>query len=572
MRELDGSTTGLKTSQVHRLEATFRRKVTGDELVSGELARHLVELSQELHRQVGVLVDRGGNVQHVIVGEPSRLYLPDVGRARAGSYRLRGLRLIRTELRGQGLTREDLADLSKLRLDAVVVIETEALAGGPRAVHFAYLVPDGATRTVTPTKESYSNLRELPPEAMGLIRDAESEMGRLFARDAKALVRDLAVVVSVHASGRGARTRAEQSVAEMEELARTAGVEVIDTVIQIRREIDPKTVLGQGKIEEITLRALELGAELLIFDRDLSPSQLRAITNSTDLKVLDRTMLILDIFARRAKSRDGKLQVELAQLKYALPRLVEKSTAMSRLTGGIGGQGPGETKLEIHRRRARDRINRLEKQIEQLSVQRNVRRKRRRSARIPQLAIVGYTNAGKSTLLNALTRSDVLAEDKLFATLDPTSRRVRFPSDHELVLTDTVGFIRDLPKDLVNAFKATLEELEEADLVLHVMDAADTLFDEKRKAVEAILAELGIDDIPRLVVLNKIDLANRLLVTAQRRATDGVPVSATTREGLPELITRVETEVFQARGGLANAQGLEPEDGLTFLGADEWVE
>lgn len=574
MRELDGSTSGLKTSQVHRLEATFRRKVAGDDLVSPELARHLVELSQELHRQLGVLIDRGGNVQHVIVGEPARLYLPDVGRVRAGTHRLRGLRLVRTELRGQGLTREDLADLSKLRLDAVVVIETEALVGGPRGIHFAYLVPDGATRTVTPKSESVSALRELPSDAMALVRAAESEMARLFARDAKAQVRDLAVVVSVHASGRGARARAEDSVAEMEELARTAGVEVVDTVIQIRREIDPKTVLGQGKIEEITLRALELGVELLIFDRDLSPSQLRAITNSTDLKVLDRTMLILDIFARRAKSRDGKLQVELAQLKYALPRLVEKSTAMSRLTGGIGGQGPGETKLEIHRRRARDRINRLEKQIEQLSVQRNVRRKRRRSARVPQVAIVGYTNAGKSTLLNALTRSDVLAEDKLFATLDPTSRRVRFPSDHELVLTDTVGFIRDLPKDLVNAFKATLEELEEADLVLHVMDAADALFDEKRKAVEKILADLGIEDIPRLVVLNKIDLANRLLVTAQRRATDGVPVSALTREGLAELVTRVESEVFEARGGEDEPpeDELEPPEEASFAEAEEWME
>ncbi|MFO0724110.1 MAG: GTPase HflX [Myxococcota bacterium] len=543
MRELEGSTTGLKASQLKRLQATYRRRVKGSEVVSPELARYLAELSHEIGRQLGVLIARNGEVDRVIVGEPARLYLPDLGRARVGAQRLRGLRLVRTELRKLGLTREDLADLSKLRLDAVVALDIDGV-GAPRGAHWAYLMPDAVKRSVSPYSESFPNVFGLPADAMERVVEAEAEMSRLFARDAKEIVRASALLVGVHEAARGARTRAEESMEELSELARTAELQVVDRIIQIRRELDTRTVVGKGKIEELALRALELGAEVMILDRDLTPSQLRAITDTTDLKVLDRTQLILDIFARRAKSRDGKLQVELAQLKYTLPRLADKSTAMSRLTGGIGGQGPGETKLEVHKRRARDRIHRLEQEIQQLSVQRGVRRAQRKASQVPLVSIVGYTNAGKSTLLNALTNADVLAEDKLFATLDPTSRRVRFPSEHELVLTDTVGFIRDLPKDLVNAFKATLEELEESDLILHVVDASDRMCDEKMKAVDKILEDLGADKIPRIVVLNKIDQTPRILVSALRRKTAGVAVSAANRINLERLIDRILETVF----------------------------
>ena len=544
MRPIDGSTHGLKAQQIKRLQATFRRKIRDDALTTVELARHLSDISREINRQVGVMIDRAGHVTRVMVGEPHRLYLPDIGRARAGFGRLRGLRLVRTELRQQGITREDIADLTKLRLDAVLVLHVDP-SGQPQGAHWARLELDAREKSLVTVEEEHRSFLHLPDHAMALVRDAEADMAKAFSGDAREVNRDSAVLVGVWPNTRGVRKEAESSMAELNELARTAGVKVVDTVIQVRRQVDPKTVLGRGKIEEITLRALELGAELLIFDRDLSPSQLRAITNTTDARVVDRTQLILDIFAQHARSRDGKLQVELAQLKYTLPRLIEKSTAMSRLTGGIGGQGPGETKLEIHRRRARDRIHRLEQEIKKLSVQRNVRRRQRSATNIPVVSIVGYTNAGKSTLLNALTNAEVIAENKLFATLDPTTRRLRFPEEREIILTDTVGFIRDLPKDLVNAFKATLEELEESDLILHVLDASDEMLDKKRKAVDAILQDLELGAIPTLVVLNKSDATPRPLLSAIRRVTGGIAVSAATRDGLDTLMEAIEAKAFE---------------------------
>ena len=279
---------------------------------------------------------------------------------------------------------------------------------------------------------------------------------------------------------------------------------------------------------------------MLVFDKDLQPAQARTISDATTLKVIDRTMLILDIFAQHAKSRDGKMQVELAQLKYTLPRLIEKNTMMSRLTGGIGGRGPGETKLEINRRRARERITLLQRQIDNLSSERHERRKMRRRRALPVIGIVGYTNAGKSTLLNTLTKSDVLAEDKLFATLDPTSRRMRFPDERELILTDTVGFIRDLPQDLVTAFRATLEELSEADLLMHVLDASDPAMEEQRRAVEKILFELELSDKPRLLVYNKIDKLDAEGFASLPFDREAVALSAFDKETVRPLLLAID--------------------------------
>jgi GTP-binding protein HflX len=322
---------------------------------------------------------------------------------------------------------------------------------------------------------------------------------------------------------------------------------VLDTVIQRLKEINPKYLLGEGKLKEIIINAMDKGATLLIFDQDLTPSQMSAIAESTELKVIDRSQLILDIFATRAHSRDGKVQVELAQLKYALPRLTGKGTAMSRLMGGIGGRGPGEMKLEIDRRRIRDRINRLERELDILSEARRQRKQRRVEKGIPIASIIGYTNAGKSTLLNALTKSATFVEDRMFATLDTASRRLRFPRERDIVITDTVGFIRDLPKDLMSAFKATLEELEDADLLLHVVDISNIRFEQQIESVENILKELNLADKPRLMVFNKIDRVSTEEVENIVARYDAVALSAINPDTLTPLLEAIEYHIWESQ-------------------------
>ncbi|OLC72730.1 MAG: GTPase HflX [Deltaproteobacteria bacterium 13_1_40CM_4_68_19] len=541
MREdLSGNTAGLKASHSKRLLATRRRRVQQRELVSPELARHLTELSREIGRQLGVLINRRGEVEHVIVGDARQLVLPDVGRARAGHARLRGLRLVHTHLKDEPLTRDDLTDLVLLRLDAVAAIVARE-DGLPGKVYVATLMPWNTSGDLYNLSEAPS-LYELDFDAQAQIAALEQEMARVAPVRAVG-VAGRAILVGVHT---GDRTAAEASLQELQELARTADVQVLDVVLQGRREIDPRTLIGEGKLEEILVRSMAVGADLLVFDRDLTPSQARHIGEATSLRILDRTQLILDIFAQRAQSADGKLQVTLAQLKYLLPRLVGRDESLSRLAGGIGGRGPGETKLEIDRRRVRERISALESRIDQLSGDRATRRRQRNRTGVPVISIVGYTNAGKSTLLNALTDSTVLAENKLFATLDPTSRRLRFPRDREVIITDTVGFIRGLPKDLFAAFRATLEELEEADLLLHVIDASDPRHDEQAEAVERLLSELAVRDTPRLLVFNKADRAPDA-ASALAVRDDGVAVSSVTRQGFPELLARCE-EILWKRG------------------------
>jgi GTP-binding protein HflX len=318
-------------------------------------------------------------------------------------------------------------------------------------------------------------------------------------------------------------------------------------VIQLRDRIDPKLVLGAGKLEEVVLRAVDLDAETLIFDCDLSPAQASGLAQRTDLKVIDRTQLILDIFAQRAESRDGKLQVELAQLKYALPRLGQKDDSLSRLTGGIGGRGPGETVLEIGRRRARERVHRLERELSELGRKRRERRQRRIDARVPVVAIVGYTNAGKSTLLNTLTGAGVLTEDKLFATLDTRARRLRLPSGEFVVVTDTVGFIRDMPKDLFAAFRATFEEASDADLLLEVVDASDPEYEQHLEETAKILEELGLGERPRLRVYNKTDRLDAEGSEALAARADGIAISGQDRSSAARLLGPLEHALGKER-------------------------
>ncbi|MCU0683055.1 MAG: GTPase HflX [Polyangiaceae bacterium] len=545
MRELFGNTTGLSPSSYKLLERLYRRKVPLEQIASSELIRTLVDASRETGRQVGVLVHRSGQVDYVVVGDATRLMLPDIGRLRAAEGRFRGLRLVHTHLHGEALSRDDLVDLVRLRLDLIAALQL-GHDGEPRGVSYAYNVPAAAG------ERPYLEVGPVPAGKLdvdfgGLMAGLEAEFARrartreVRAKDGRALLIHVA-----EKSRPGAIVEAEESLRELRELARTAGVEVVDAVLQARERIDPKFVLGRGKLDDVLLRAAELDAETLIFDRNLSPSQASAIAKHTDLKIVDRTQLILDIFAQRAESSDGKLQVELAQLKYSLPRLALKDDSLSRLTGGIGGRGPGETKLEIGRRRAKERVAHLEARLRQLGRRREQRRRRRGRLEVPVVAIVGYTNAGKSTLLNALTGAGVLAEDKLFATLDTRSRRLRFPEEREVVLTDTVGFIRDLPEDLFAAFRATFEEAADADLLLHVVDASDPARGEHIRTTETLLTELDLADLPRLVVYNKADLlppveGERLLAGR----ADAVLVSALHRETTRALLDKIASHLAE---------------------------
>jgi GTP-binding protein HflX len=413
--------------------------------------------------------------------------------------------------------------------------------GLPNWIHAAHLLP--ATDAVTDdTAEPWAYLDKVHPsqlqvDFLDLIEYLEAEFARTRRlRDARDL-RDRAMLVVVTT---GALADAEASMEELVELAESCDLVVVDKLIQRRRELDPKTLLGKGKLQEVIIRSLQHAADVLLFDQDLSPAQVRTIEAATDLKILDRTQLILDIFAQRARSREGKVQVELAQLKYLLPRLAGHGADMSRLAGGIGARGPGETKLEVDRRRARDRIADLEKLITSLRSQRQTRRAQRDRQQLPVVSIVGYTNAGKSTLLNTLTSSEVVAERRMFATLDPTSRRLRLPRDRDIIINDTVGFIRDLPPTLMAAFKATLEEIETSDLLLHLVDIAAPDYERRIAAVEDILAQLGLSHLPRQLVFNKADLLPAEQVAALCVRHQAIAIVAYDRATLPPLLQSID--------------------------------
>lgn len=512
------------------------------------------ELSHETGRQIGVLINRKGQVEYVMVGNAKQIQMPDFGRSRVSTGRFRGLRCVHTHLQNEKLTQDDLTDLALLRLDLMSVIQIDRSNGLPGMVYSAHLLPTNAEALENEAQTlPYEFLEPAIPSQLdtdftSLITSLESEMARIRGTSrARETNRDRVILVGVTT---GYVDVAEESMAELEELALSADVVVLDKIIQRRPQIDPKTVLGRGKLEELLIRSMRLGADLIVFDTELSPAQVRSLSEATDLKVIDRPQLILDIFAQRAQSREGKLQVELAQLKYLLPRLViGQNSAFSRLAGGIGGRGPGETKLETDRRRVRDRIAQLEKQVDSLGRQRQERRKNRSAKNLPIISLVGYTNAGKSTLLNALTQSDVYAEKKMFATLDPTSRRLRLPYEQDVIINDTVGFIRDLPEALVAAFRATLEEISDSDLLVHVVDASNPRAEQQVESVDKILADLELNRIPQIVVLNKADLLEADQVEALRRQItldkdiECVAISAIRRETLKPLVEQIASRI-----------------------------
>jgi GTP-binding protein HflX len=549
-QEIYGKTLGLKQSEIEHLERLAERRIPRDQYVGFDLAQELCALSARFNRRIGLYVNRAGEVEKVILGTATHLEVPEPKLTRRASGRLSGIRLIETvldEVRGQtdhAINRNDLADLLHFRLDALVELRAQG-NGSCRIVRIAHLSPPNEGDTYRESQDiKIDNLpREFGRDMSELEHEFATRVPRV--RDTKGKTRAL-VVALLDQRGQGA----DDAIAEIAELTRSADAAVVERLPIKLRRIDPSTYLTQGKVEEVELHAVRCDADVIVFDRELSPVQARNLERDLRFKIIDRTALILDIFAQRAQSTDGKLQVELARLKYDMPRSSLERGTMSRIGGGGGGggglgatRGGGETAAAVGKRRARDRIADLERRIEQLGKRRHEQRKQRERTGAKVVSLVGYTNAGKSTLFNALTGSSVIAEDKLFATLDPTARRM-FIEDRsdEVVLTDTVGFIRDLPKDLVNAFRATLEGLSEADLLVHVADAANPAVLEQLEAVERTLSDLGLLDKPLLLLFNKRDRVD---------PDDFAPIAA--RHGGKLVSARDPDDLRQIRGWICDA-------------------
>jgi len=539
MKKLFGNIGGLKANQVRRLENIYRRRIPVSFLISFELASDVCALSHEINRQIGLLINRQGKITAVIVGDHHRIVIPDISMYRAGPGRLKGLRCIHTHVDNEQLTKDDLTDLALLRLDIMAAITIKE-GGRPDQVHTGHILPDNPDGTPHQVLSPLSP-HELDIGCLELIHALESELAQVAPTRPLDKRMERAFLVSVTTAPRNI---VRDSLNELKELARSNNIKVVGTVQQ-QRKADPRFLIGLGKLQDLTISALQKGATLIVFDQELNPSQIRSITDRIETKVIDRTQLILDIFARRAQTREGKIQVELAQLKYLLPRLISQNTAMSRLTGGIGGRGPGETKLELNRRRVRNRIANLEKALSQVVKHRKQQKRRRKKRGIPVISIIGYTNAGKSTLLNTLTKSNVHAENRLFDTLDPSSKRLKFPKNVEVIITDTVGFIKNLPKDLMAAFRATLEELEGADLLLHVIDISNPRFKNQIQSVNKILVDLNLNNIPLIHVLNKMDLVDMETVEKHCNKFQGIPISALNQTSLVPLTGKIKNMVKQ---------------------------
>ncbi len=535
-QKVNGNTGGVREVVLREMESIYALTQPQDVFLSAELCDALARYTGLIGREILVYISRSGGIEEVRIGDDHTVSMPEMRLVR-NTDRLCGVRCIHTHPRGSGLLSDvDMGSLSSLRLDAMAAIGVTE-DGRPTTVCVAYLgAMEGETRQTVvygPMRAHHLPQKELIDAIY--TADAHFQTGAYAVTQARP---DRAILVGIE------NAEGYDTLEELAALAETAGVQVVGREQQRRRAVDTATYIGTGKAEELALSVNALEADLVIFDDELSAIQMRNLEQVLGVPIIDRTMLILDIFALRAQSREGKLQAELAQLKYRLPRLLGMGRVLSRQgASGVGMRGPGEKKLEIDRRRIRRRVFELEQELAEIGKQRGLRRERRMSSAVPAVALVGYTNAGKSTLLNRLSGSDVLAEDQLFATLDPVVRQVALPSGAECLLSDTVGFINKLPHELVRAFHSTLEEVKNAALILHVIDATSAYADVQMRVVEDVLAQLGVADTPCINVYNKADA----LSAPPPMRGDAVCISARTGAGVETLLQRMEQALSSAQ-------------------------
>ena len=526
-QQINGNTEGIRNSLLEQIRDLYQLRMEADTFASFTLLSAMAGFTGQIGREISVYLSRDGRVVDISIGDSGKVSMPNVRLVR-NEDRLCGVRCIHTHPNGDGrLSSVDAGTLRSMRLDAMAALGVGP-EGQPTSFYAGYLgdMDEAGTRQVL----LYGPLRPYKLPQKALMREIYLADDR-FKSSTKAVEEarpERAILVGLESDA------PYDTLAELGELAATAGALVVGRATQRKREIDNATYIGSGKAEELSLTASALEADLLIFDDELSPVQTRNLETITGVRVIDRTALILDIFARHAQSREGKLQVELAQLQYELPRIFGQGKDLSRQGSGTIARGPGETKLESDKRRIRRRIYELGEELKTVEKQRGLRRERRQKEAVARIALVGYTNAGKSTLLNALTGAGVLAEDKLFATLDPVVRQVALPNGSQALLSDTVGFINKLPHELVTAFHSTLEEVRQADLILHVVDVSASYYPSQMQVVEEVLASLGAGDIPCIRVYNKADQAQGPL------PQDGVAISALRGTGLEALLQAVE--------------------------------
>lgn len=508
MSEILGNLKGIRNSVIEELKTLYDMKLTSGQLLSAELALKLADITDFINREISVYITRSGQIIKVVVGSNETVELPAV-EGRRGSSRLSGIRCVHTHPSGApALSGVDISALKSNRFDCMVAIGVTSPYYAESTLGFGMIV--GIDENEQFIVENYGPLTMADAENIyfpNLVNTVERILDKQTSSTSLAQAQERAVLVGMEYNGmlNTLGWTIEDSVEELKQLADTAGAQVVARFLQKRPKPDPAFFIGKGKVQELALFVQQENVDLCIFDDELSPAQQRNIEQAMGIRVLDRTALILDIFAQRARTNEGKLQVELAQLQYNLPRIMGKGLSLSRLGGGIGTRGPGETKLEVDRRRIRDRIAYIKECIGKVKSVRTLHRASRNKASVPTVSLVGYTNAGKSTLLNTLTNSDIYAKDQLFATLDPTTRQLDLPDKQQAILTDTVGFIQRLPHQLVAAFQSTLEEVIEADVLLHVIDVSHELYKEQSNAVYHVLEQIGAKDKTIITVYNKID-------------------------------------------------------------------